>query len=134
MVSTELNGVAIDRSKGIKVDRIFITKEKLEELKTQQISSGTPIYNTYINKLTDVFIEQFPFGDIRIIDKQDFKLLKPEAFINQYFIDEQDKQAYLKKLATKRSQAQQIAEEHKTINNQEIKKTNATSRNYCIIV
>ena len=101
MKSSELNGVAKDPQKGIKVDRIFIRKEKLDALKNLQDKGETrynAIYNKYINKLTEVLVEQFPFGNIRVIEGQDFKLLKPETFIEEYFINEEDKKNYLEKL------------------------------------
>ena len=69
------------------------------------------IYNKYINKLTEVLVEQFPFGNIRVIEGQDFKFLKPEAFIEEYFINEEDKKKYLEKL-----------EENKKIANEETSK------------
>ena len=114
MKSSELNGVAKNPEKGIKVDRIFIRKEKLDALKKLQATGKTrynAIYDKYINKLTEVLVEQFPFGNIRVIEGQDFKFLEPKTFIEQYFINEEDKKKYLEKL-----------EENKKIANEETSK------------
>ena len=112
----ELNGVGKDK-KVIKVDRIFVKEAEdetgldLNNLKKQQEKAnqkgGNPkyktIYNDYINKLTDVLIEQFPFGEIRVVKGDVFTgqtnvFLSPEEFINQYFVNEKDKQHYLQEL------------------------------------
>lgn len=125
MKSSELNGVAKDPQKGIKVDRIFIRKEKLDALKKLQDTGEiryNAIYDKYINKLTEVLVEQFPFGDIRVIEGQDFKFLKPETFIGEYFINAEDKKKYLEKL-----------EENKKIANEETSKkeiNNATGNEF----
>ena len=125
MKSSELNGVAKDPQKGIKVDRIFIRKEKLDALKKLQDTGEiryNAIYDKYINKLTEVLVEQFPFGDIRVIEGQDFKFLEPKTFIEQYFINEEDKKKYLEKL-----------EENKKIANEETSKkeiNNATGNEF----
>lgn len=109
----ELNGVGTDK-KGIKVDRIFVKERNhpdyglldLQDLqnkarkKKEQIFKD--IYDNYINKLTDVLIKQFPFGEIRVV-KGDVKtgqknvFLSPEEFINQY-VNDKDKGHYLQEL------------------------------------
>ena len=103
----ELNGIGKDREKGIKVDRIFIKKEHLEKLqKIQQTGHRhSKIYDNYINRLTEVLIKQFPLGNIRVIDGQDFQFLKPEEFINKYFTNKEDKTKYLEELEKNKKSA-----------------------------
>ena len=107
----ELLCTAKDPTKGIKVDRIFVLESKLQELQDKQNGEDKykGIYDRYINKLTDVLIEQFPFGEIRVVkgsieEGQKNVFLSPEDFINQYFVNENDKKKYLEKLKSKREE------------------------------
>ena len=110
--ANELLCTAKDPTKGIKVDRIFVLKNKLQELRYKQKNVGgnyNGIYDRYINKLTDVLIEQFPFGEIRVVkgsieEGQTNEFLSPEEFIVTYFVNEKDKSEYLKKLKSKREE------------------------------
>lgn len=53
-------------------------------------------------------IEQFPFGEIRVVKGgQTNEFLSPEEFINQYFVNENDKNKYLEKLKSKREEINQ---------------------------
>ena len=83
--SNELIGIPIDKSKGIKVDRIFVDKSILDitsrywpytDLERKQSE-----YSKYIQNIIEVLIENFPNGDIRIIDGQNFEIIKTEDFI-----------------------------------------------------
>ena len=110
--TSELNGVTKDKTSGIKVDRIFVKESALDDLKRRQNkavktndsnSKKKTIYDDYINKLTDVLIQQFPFGEIRVVkgsieEGQTNVFLSPEEFINKYFVNEKDKQHYLQEL------------------------------------
>jgi len=103
--ANELLCTAKDPTKGIKIDRIFVLESKLQELQDKQKDGGDykGIYDRYIKKLTDVLIEQFPFGEIRVVKGDVFTgqtnvFLLPEEFINQYFVNEKDKQHYLQEL------------------------------------
>ena len=119
----ELNGVGKDK-KGIKVDRIFVKEnsypdyglENLKQIQQKARRNGEKknkdVYDNYINKLTDVLIEQFPFGEIRVVkgsieEGQKNVFLSPEDFINQYFVNENDKNKYLEKLKSKREEINQ---------------------------
>ena len=122
-VSNELNGIAKDKTKGIKVDRIFVKEAEdetgfgLNGLKKRQEEANQEggnqkhktIYNDYINQLTDVLIQQFPFGEIRVVKGDIYKgqenvFLSPEEFINKYFVNEKDKNKYLEKLNSKKEE------------------------------
>ena len=103
--ANELLCTAKDSTKGIKVDRIFVLESKLQELQNKQNGEDKykGIYDRYINKLTDVLIEQFPFGEIRVVkgsieEGQTNEFLSPERFINKYFVNNNDKEFYLNKL------------------------------------
>ena len=103
--ANELLCTAKDQTKGIKVDRIFILESKLQELQDKQKRRDNykGIYDRYINQLTDVLIQQFPFGEIRVVkgsieEGQTNEFLSPEEFINKYFVNNNDKEFYLNKL------------------------------------
>ena len=111
----ELIGIPIDKSKGIKVDRIFVDKSILD------ITSGywpyidsaqnQSEYSKYIQNIIEVLIENFPNGDIRIIDGQNFEIIKTEDFIKTYVQDKDEKNFYLSELEKKRESMQQHKEE-----------------------
>ena len=114
-LGNELNGIA-NENKGIKVDRIFVKENSypdcglnnLKQMQQEAIEGKRDtkyknVYDNYINKLTDVLIKQFPFGEIRVV-KGDVEtgqtnvFLSPEKFIDKYFVNEKDKQFYLQEL------------------------------------
>ena len=128
----ELNGVGKDK-KGIKVDRIFVKEnsypdyglENLKQIQQKARRNGEKknkdVYDNYINKLTDVLIQQFPFGEIRVVkgsieEGQKNVFLSPEDFINQYFVNENDKNDYLKKLEKRRKEAEEAKCDNKREN------------------
>lgn len=104
--SNELNGVPIDSNKGIKVDRIFVKKSILDIDSGYWIahcynkSSRLPLYDNYMKNIADVLVENFPNGDIRIIDGQNFKIIPTRTFIETYIPEEYQKD-YLDKLDSK---------------------------------
>ena len=111
----ELIGIPIDESKGIKVDRIFVDKSILDitsrywpytDLERKQSE-----YSKYIQNIMEVLIENFPNGDIRIIDGQNFEIIKTEDFIKTYIQNTDKKNFYLNALEKKRESIQQNKEE-----------------------
>lgn len=101
--SNELNGVARDADKGIKVDRIFVKKSILDinsgywECYCQNNSKRAQQYDNYMKNIADVLIENFPDGEIRIIDGQNFEMMPTKTFIETY-IPEEYRKDYLDKL------------------------------------
>ena len=130
----ELIGIPIDKSKGIKVDRIFVDKSILDinsgywlytDLKEKQSE-----YSKYIQNIIAVLIENFPNGDIRIIDGQNFEIIKTEDFIKTYVQDKDEKKNYLSKLEEKRESMQNKEEQiSETIINSNNTNTNENNKN-----
>ena len=116
----ELNGVARGANKGIKVDRIFVKKSVLDInsdywLKIyKDIKKREKKYQKYMQDIIEVLIKNFPNGDIRIIDGQNFKIIKTEDFIQTYIQNEKEKNFYLSELEKKRKSIQQNKEEQIT--------------------
>ena len=102
----ELNGVARNANKGIKVDRIFVTKSVLN-IKSDYWTdnchnedSRQLRYDNYMKNIADVLIENFPDGEIRIIDEQNFEIIPTRTFIETY-IPEKYRTYYLNRLDSK---------------------------------
>ena len=104
--SNELNGVARDADKGIKVDRIFVKKSVLN-INSCYWTGYCPNeglrplrYDNYMKNIADVLVENFPDGEIRIIDGQNFEIIPTRTFIKTY-IPEKYRKDYLDKLDSK---------------------------------
>ena len=115
--SNELDGVARDADKGIKVDRIFVDKSILDINSDywleiyKNIKKRETKCQQYIQNIIEVLIKNFPNGDIRIIDGQNFEIIKTEDFIKTYVQDKDEKNFYLSELEKKRESMQQHKEE-----------------------
>ena len=104
----ELNGVARDANEGIKVDRIFVDKSILninscywrEKCRNLSEEDRRSRYDNYMKNIADVLIENFPDGEIRIIDVQNFEIIPTRTFIETY-IPEKYRKDYLDKLDSK---------------------------------